>query len=264
MCRMHPDGPARGRVFAPAPALALIFPILVAGCPAYERNLSRMAIPDTTGQVLLVLSPSMDAPRGTMHLFERRNGSWREVRGAVKVALGRNGMGWGLGLSSTRGEGPLKSEGDGRSPAGAFELGEVFGYSAAPPPGTLMPYRPIGPDDYFIDDPGSPDYNSWIKLSPGEDPEKRWKSYEKMRREDGLYEYGIVVKHNMAPVVSGRGSAIFIHVSRGRGKPTAGCTALSREELRDLIAWLDPVKKPILVQLPESELESFSLHPAAR
>ena len=35
--------------------------------------------------------------------------------------------------------------------------------------------------------------------------------------------------------------------------PTSGCTAMERERLEELLAWLDPRKSPVLVQLPSHE-----------
>jgi D-alanyl-D-alanine dipeptidase len=43
------------------------------------------------------------------------------------------------------------------------------------------------------------------------------------------------------------GSAIFIHVRRGENMPTLGCVALSEEEIRKVLAWLDPAAKPMAV-----------------
>jgi len=47
--------------------------------------------------------------------------------------LGRAGLAWGLGLHGNPPfPGPIKREGDGRSPAGAFELSSAFGYAPRP------------------------------------------------------------------------------------------------------------------------------------
>ena len=70
-------------------------------------------------------------------------------------------------------------------------------------------------------------------------------SYETMLRSDGLYDLGAVIRYNMDPVVSGQGSAIFIHIWRNGGrKPTAGCVALDQGRLRKLLGWLDANKHP--------------------
>jgi len=51
-----------------------------------------------------------------------------------------------------------------------------------------------------------------------------------------------------------KGSCFFIHIHRRPGSPTAGCTAFTREQVKEVVNWLNPNKKPIIVQLP---LEAF-------
>jgi L,D-peptidoglycan transpeptidase YkuD (ErfK/YbiS/YcfS/YnhG family) len=67
-----------------------------------------------------------------------------------------------------------------------------------------------------------------------------------MRRTDGQYQLGLVVQHNPANV-PGSGSCIFLHVWRGLGSGTAGCTAMPIEVLNGLLAWM---RRAVLVQLP--------------
>jgi len=222
-------------------------------------KLDRFCIPVDVEQVAVITSGSWNANTGVCTLFERAGEHWKRTGVAKRVVLGRNGLGWGLGLHAGVGDGPLKVEGDGRSPAGAFELGTAFGYSPSPPDGMLMPYRSAGKNDFFVDDPRAPDYNRWVNLTGDENPDEHWSSFERMRRPDGLYELGIVVLHNSDPVVNGRGSAIFIHLWRSPGAATAGCTALSKKSMLYLLKWLDPDRKPLLIQLPEEEVDHFSL-----
>jgi L,D-peptidoglycan transpeptidase YkuD (ErfK/YbiS/YcfS/YnhG family) len=40
--------------------------------------------------------------------------------------------------------------------------------------------------------------------------------------------------------VAGRGSAVFVHVARPNRSPTAGCVALARHDLQQLLAKLGP------------------------
>ena len=61
-----------------------------------------------------------------------------------------------------------------------------------------------------------------------------------MRRDDALYEFGLVLEYNRDPVVPGAGSAIFVHVRDDRGDGTAGCLALPREEMVTLLRLLRP------------------------
>ena len=41
---------------------------------------------------------------------------------------------------------------------------------------------------------------------------------------------------------------IFLHIWRGAGQPTAGCTAMSQDHLLRVLNWLDPNREPRLVQ----------------
>ena len=47
-----------------------------------------------------------------------------------------------------------------------------------------------------------------------------------------------MIEYNAAPVVPGRGSAIFLHVDTGHA--TNGCVSLPRTELRNLLVKLHP------------------------
>ncbi len=216
-------------------------------------------LPAEIRQVVLVSTPDWDSYTGDMSWFSRTRAGWRAVKTEVPVLVGRGGLGWGLGLFQMEGEtGPVKVEGDGKSPAGIFRFGYAFGYSAFPPEGCKLPYRTATDRDYFVDDINSPDYNTWVSLIevPNE-PEKHWKSFEKMRRDDHIYELGIIVEHNVRSVIPGRGSAIFLHVWRAKDEPTSGCTAMSKRSLESLLAWLDPSENPHLIQIPGPELRNL-------
>ena len=76
----------------------------------------------------------------------------------------------------------------------------------------------IGPEDGWSDDPADPAYNQPVRLP-------RRFGHERLRRADRQYDLVAVLDWNRAPVVAGRGSAIFLHVWRGARQPTAGCIA---------------------------------------
>ena len=142
----------------------------------------------------------------------------------------------------------FKREGDGRTPSGIYLLGTAFGYNASAP--TRMPYRQAGDNDLWVDDVNSPDYNRWVRKG-----ETHAASFERMRRADGLYKYGVVIEYNSSPVVKERGSAIFLHIWRGEKEPTAGCVALSEKDMLLILDWLDPKAKPLVVMGTESDLK---------
>lgn len=244
------------------------------------RQMDELSLSDGRQQAMVVTSDSWNSTSGTMWLCERKDGHWLPTEKHWAVDLGRNGMAWGDGLLKKDDEaepgnngvaqkddgalpndnGPVrKHEGDGRAPAGVFEIGDAFGYNPSSPDGTKLPYRQATDNDFFVDDEKSPYYNTWQKgpaVNPDAGPSANgspvpgWTSAETMHLKDNRYELGIVVKHNMDPPVPGDGSAIFLHEWRKYGETTSGCTSMAPENMGKLMRWLDPAKKPLLVQLP--------------
>jgi L,D-peptidoglycan transpeptidase YkuD (ErfK/YbiS/YcfS/YnhG family) len=123
-----------------------------------------------------------------------------------------------------------KQEGDGATPAGVLALRRVL-YRAdrMPPPDCATPIEPLAPDDGWCDDPQHRDYNRMVRLPHDGRCEELWRS-------DELYDLVGVLGWNDAPVVRGRGSAIFLHVARPDYAPTEGCVALALADLRRVLA----------------------------
>ena len=132
-----------------------------------------------------------------------------------------------------------KKEGDGKTPSGIFPIGPAFGY--APSIDTGLLYRQATENDFWVDDEHSVQYNKWVRGAPAAN------SFERMKRFDGLYQYGIVIGYNMHPVIPGAGSAIFIHVWRKYNSPTSGCVALNQRNLRKILRWLDRHYQPVIL-----------------
>lgn len=169
--------------------------------------------------------------------FKARLIAWQKLKEGWKAVLvsravvGRNG----IALLNA------KREGDGKTPSGIYELGLAFG--AAQSLETKMPYRQASSQDIWVDDIASSNYNRWIIRSELGDA----KSFEELKRKDDLYQAGLVIEYNTKPVTPGLGSAIFMHVWRSEGQGTAGCVALPAEKLYQLLKWLDPKDKPMIV-----------------
>ncbi len=144
--------------------------------------------------------------------------AWLDWRGErIPCAIGRAGV-------------PAhKVEGDGGTPAGTLVLRRVL-YRAdrIAVPATRLPRAPIGPDDGWCDDAGDLSYNRLIRLPYSGRHERLW-------RDDALYDLLAVLGWNDAPVVPGRGSAIFLHVATADLAPTEGCVAVPLAELRRLL-----------------------------
>ncbi|MEM0937554.1 MAG: L,D-transpeptidase family protein [Pseudomonadota bacterium] len=116
-----------------------------------------------------------------------------------------------------------KREGDGGTPRGAHRIvGALYRPDRLVRP---VPWaEPIGPRDLWSDDPSDPAYNRRVRTP------HRYR-HEALRRADPMYDLILVTDWNWRAPEAGRGSAIFVHAWRGRGKPTAGCVALRCDHL---------------------------------
>lgn len=204
-------------------------------------------------QMVLVITDGWDATTGTLQRFERPSTSarWRAVGSRVPVVVGRSGIAWDDGLGTRlRGE-PVKREGDGRSPAGAFPLDTAFGFGIRQIMSSVrLPYVQLRQSTECVDDVRSVHYNTIVDRDGVDRVD--WTSSERMR-EIEQYAYGVHVAYN-APPRPARGSCIFLHIWGGPGSTTAGCTAMDEGALRDLMGWIDPARRPMLVQLPAGAL----------
>ncbi|HTU59645.1 MAG TPA: hypothetical protein VMF89_14440 [Polyangiales bacterium] len=208
-------------------------------------------------QLVVVTSSGFDTWRAELQRYERSaGGSWRAVGAPIAVVLGHAGFAWGDGVHGTGvpdgRSGPLKREGDGRSPAGVFALGTLHGYAKHAPVGATLPYEQASAQQRCVDDPNAAAYNRIVEASPhGES----WRSAERMRRDDDLYELALDIAHNRSPVVPGHGSCIFAHVWVDAQTPVTGCTGMALSELKTLLIWLEP--DALWVSLPIQEYQAL-------
>jgi D-alanyl-D-alanine dipeptidase len=204
-----------------------------------------------------VVSDDWNSFRAKLRRYERSPGqAWKPVGPPIDVVLGREGYGWGRGLhgggAPTRRPGPIKREGDGRSPAGVFDIGTAYGYDAARE-GVSLRYVQATPELRCVDDPKSRHYNRIVSTAG---TTIDWQSAEYMRREDELYAIAIVVEHNTQQTEPGAGSCIFIHVWRGPDSGMTGCTAMPMDVLGSFAGWLRP-DAAALIALPRSEYDAL-------
>jgi D-alanyl-D-alanine dipeptidase len=226
---------------------------LIAVVVSLVASLSAEAPPRlaSSRQMVLVITPGWNDVRGELRRFERHAGGqpWRPVGEVGSIVVGKNGTAWDP-LTSPVVPGPQKAEGDGRSPAGVFPLGRAFGFAPAAEAAWLkVPYLPVVEGIECVDDVSSAVYNQIVDRRQVRTPD--WTSSEKMRDVGEPYRWGVVVDYN-TPAVAKRGSCIFLHIGGEGGTGTAGCTAMSPEALRAVMAWLDPDADPVLVQLPRA------------
>jgi len=208
------------------------------------------------GQILLVTTPDWNSAQGRLQRFERRAGTFVPVGAPLPVWIGGKGMAWRSdeGAPPSPAPGPVKREGDGRSPAGILTFGGMWGYAPKAPEGVRLPYTTATKCDRCVDDPDDGDYAKIVHLDSPDAP-RTWRSAEYLRMDTDHYRYMVVIHYNDLKPHKNAGSCIFLHVSPPPGGGTAGCTALATEDLLTVLRWMDPAQHPVLVQVPEPILD---------
>jgi L,D-peptidoglycan transpeptidase YkuD (ErfK/YbiS/YcfS/YnhG family) len=140
---------------------------------------------------------------------------------AMRCAVGRAGIA------------TVKHEGDGTTPTGVFPVREVLFRADRIAIVTALPNTRLAATDGWCDDPADADYNRKVTLPHRARCERLW-------RNDGLYDLIAVLGYNDAPVVPGKGSAIFLHIARADFSPTEGCITLAREDLLSVLSEARP------------------------
>lgn len=186
-------------------------------------------IPDSVKQLVLVYNETLKDQQAKLFTFQKDKEEWSIVHGPVQAGIGENGF-------AKPGE---KIEGDGKSPGGVYKLGHLFTYGESV--NTRMPFTQSTPEDKWIDDPGSPDYNRHVR------GETSAKSYENLKLKSDHYKYCLVIEYNTNPIVKGKGSAIFFHLRDSESETTAGCVAVSESDMLQILKWLDPDKHPVIL-----------------
>lgn len=124
-------------------------------------------------------------------------------------------------------------EGDGITPVGDFALLNVMVRSDRQAlPKTKLSVSTINNCDGWCDDPTSSDYNCLVKLPYSG-------SHEKLFRSDGLYDIIIDIDYNRKAPITGKGSAIFIHIAQPTYRPTKGCVAIALDDIIELLKSCD-------------------------
>lgn len=206
-------------------------------------------------QLVVVVTPDWNATSGTLRRYARPDASsaWQPDGDAIPIVVGRTGLAWGDETLRTAANQPVKREGDGKAPAGAFPLDTAFGFAPRADLSWMrMPYVSLTPTSDCVDDESSAHYNTVVDRAAV--PRVDWNSAEHMR-EISVYRLGVIVGYNAAPPRRGGGSCIFLHIWSGPQSVTAGCTAMDADALGTLVRWLDRTRRPMIVQLPAAEYD---------
>ena len=134
----------------------------------------------------------------------------------VKCALGKRGIG------------VKKKEGDLITPKGSFKIkGILYRRDKVKNLITKLRKKMINKKMGWCDDPKSKKYNQLIEL-----PFKF--NFEKLYRNDDIYDIIFILSFNTNPVLKNKGSAIFIHIAKKNYSPTKGCVAIKKNDIKKL------------------------------
>ena len=135
----------------------------------------------------------------------------------LKCAIGKSG------IIST------KKEGDLATPKGTFELGTFYYRKDNNKPlKCKIKKKIIKKKMGWCNDSRSKKYNKEISF-----PFKY--RAEKLYRKDKIYDLFINIKYNFSPVIKEKGSAIFLHITDGKYRPTKGCVAIAKKDFLKIL-----------------------------
>src|ERR1019366_3575705 len=186
-------------------------------------------------QVVIVTSSSWSTDVATLQTFEKDATGWRAIFPAMAANIGRDGFS------------ADKHEGDLETPAGKYGFGTMFGQHTIP--GVKFPYRVADSQAVWVDSSSSPFYNTWQENAALTGEHLAAAGFKI------AYAYAVDIAYNTNPVVPGKGSAIFLHVSTGGG--TAGWVRSGKPILRGVRGWLDPARAPIIVMSPTAVIRQY-------
>ena len=139
-----------------------------------------------------------------------------------KCSIGKNG------LSSN------KIEGDKKTPKGKFKIGNLYyREDRLEKPETSLKCIKIKKNMGWCNDVKfKKKYNRLITIN-------NKLKHEKLKRKDYKYDLLIPIRYNYKNTIAGKGSCIFLHLTKNY-KPTAGCIALNK---KDFLVMLKIIKR---------------------
>jgi len=135
----------------------------------------------------------------------------------IKCSIGKNGTTF------------LKKEGDLSTPKGFFKIGILYYRKDRIKLNKCKIRKKIIQKNMgWCDDIKSKKYNREIHF-----PFKY--SAEKLHINKKNYDILINIKYNYSPVIKGKGSAIFLHLTNKKYKPTKGCIAILKKDFMKIL-----------------------------
>jgi L,D-peptidoglycan transpeptidase YkuD (ErfK/YbiS/YcfS/YnhG family) len=184
----------------------------------------------SSSQLIIVVAPTIRSQTARLDFYVRRGGCFRLDAGPYSALVGRNG------LSAHH------VEGDDTTPLGLYGFQSTM-YGVLANPGVAFSYHRLVCGDWWDEQPSSALYNHFVHVPCGTKPDFGGGS-EALWQTVPSYDYFAVIAYNRHPIVPGRGSAIFLHVSNGQ--PTAGCVSIPVADLLRVLRALRPSLHPLI------------------
>jgi L,D-peptidoglycan transpeptidase YkuD (ErfK/YbiS/YcfS/YnhG family) len=195
---------------------------LATGCPPTVANDLRTPPSAAARQLITIEAATTQTTYATARIWRRSGDCWVPADGPYAARVGRNGL-----RASRR-------EGDGTTPIGTFPIGDTM-YGSAPNPGVRFRYMRLHCGDWWVEDPASPEYNTFQRVGCNRRPPFKVTTPD-MSKSPRAYAHLAVIEFNMHPIIPGRGSGIFLHAQTGGA--TNGCVSLARPDLVHVLRWL--------------------------
>lgn len=209
-------------------------------------------------QVVVVTTRSWTTSHARLQTWKlTSSGEWVRVVDPIPARVGWNGV---------RREANRKQN-TGTTPAGTFGL--LRGFGLAKPAGVELPYRRVDRNDWWPYDPADP--KTYNVFQPRRVKHAQWRTdwSERLKSYGAQYRYAVVLDYNLPSEITWRngqrvarntadtsaGGGIFLHVS-GSGA-TAGCVSIARDQMRQVLRWLDPAKDPVIVIGPREVIDKM-------
>ena len=121
-----------------------------------------------------------------------------------------------------------KKEGDEKTPKGTYTIGPLYyRKDRNRQPSTKLKVLKIKKSMGWCDDGNHKNYNQLVNIN-------KVSKCEKLYRKDYKYDFLIPINYNSRKPLIGKGSAIFIHLTK-KFKPTLGCVALGKKDFLILL-----------------------------
>tara|TARA_A100001011_G_C14243525_1_gene814399 strand:+ start:577 stop:1068 length:492 start_codon:yes stop_codon:yes gene_type:complete len=133
-----------------------------------------------------------------------------------------------------------KKEGDNATPKGKFKIKSLY-YRKDRVLNLKTRFKKniIKKNMGWCDDTNSKFYNKLIKLPFNAKAEKLY-----LKR--NIYDIVLTLDYNTNPIRKNKGSAIFIHIASKNYKPTKGCLAISKMNMRVLLKYINKKSEIII------------------